>query len=54
MNEHSEEKFVFNLGEKQYLLNMSHNNSKISFRVDDNNSSPKKIYKDNFSLNEFS
>ena len=53
MNEYSEEKFVFNLGEKQYLLNMSHNNSKISFRVDDNNSSPKKIYKDNFSLNEF-
>ena len=53
MNEHLDEKFVFKLGEKQYLLNMVYVNSKISFRVDDNNSSPKKIYKDNFSLNEF-
>ena len=53
MNEHLNEKFVFKLGEKQYLLNLVHYDSKISFRVDDNNSSPKRIYKDNFSLNEF-
>ena len=42
MNEHLDEKFDFKLGEKQYLLNMVYVNSKISFRVDDNNSSPKK------------
>lgn len=53
MNEHLGEKFVFKNDKKQYQLKIIHINSNISFRVDDENSSPKKIYKDNYCMNDF-
>ena len=52
MNEHLWEKFVFNNNQKIYQLKMIHINSNIIFRVDDTISSPKRIYKDNYSIND--
>ena len=53
MNEYLGEKFIFKNDKKQYQLKIIHINSNISFRVDDENSSPKKIYKDNYCMNDF-
>ncbi len=53
MNERLEEKFLFENDKKKYQLKIIHINSNISFRVDDENSSPKKIYKDNYCMNDF-
>ncbi len=52
MNEHLWEKFVFNNNQKIYQLKMILINSNIRFRVDDTISSPKRIYKDNYSIND--